>query len=74
MKHHTFLLGNNWLVAYLTFISSFAPLSTDMYLPALPHMVETLGADEATVGHTVSGLALCGWWALPRTGIVPKRR
>ena len=28
------------------------------YLPALPHMVETLAADEATVGLTVSGFLL----------------
>ncbi len=58
MKKRIFVLGNNWLVGYLTFISAFAPLSTDMYLPSLPRMAEALSTNYATASLTVSGFLL----------------
>lgn len=43
------------LMIFLTFISAFPPLSTDLYLPAMPHMGEQLNADAAKVQWTLSG-------------------
>ena len=53
-----FIFSNKWLIGYLTFISAFAPLSTDMYLPALPHMVTSLATDYAKASLSVSGFLL----------------
>ncbi len=53
-----FMFSNKWLIGYLTFISAFAPLSTDMYLPALPHMVTSLATDYAKASLSVSGFLL----------------
>lgn len=49
-----FLPGNRYLIAFLTFLSAFAPLSTDMYLPALPVMAETLETGNELVSLTIS--------------------
>ena len=46
--------GNRWLVAYLAFLSAFAPLSTDMYLPALPHMTQALQTTDALSSLSIS--------------------
>lgn len=46
--------GNKWLIAYLSFLSAFAPLATDMYLPALPTMAEALSTNDAPVSYTLS--------------------
>lgn len=49
-----FFIGNRFLIAYLAFLGAFAPLSTDMYLPALPRMAEKLAASNELVGYTIS--------------------
>ena len=46
--------GNRFLVPYLAFLSAFAPISTDMYLPALPSMAENLGTSNELVSASIS--------------------
>ena len=58
MSRRIFFFGNRWLVGYLTFISAFSPLSTDMYLPSLPHMAEALHTSYGQISYTVSGFML----------------
>ncbi len=53
-----FAWGNHRLVAFLAFLSAFAPLSTDMYLPALPHMAVMLDASYELVSLSVSSFIL----------------
>lgn len=40
-------LGNRGFVIFIAFLSAFVPLSTDLYLPALPRMVESF---QTTIG------------------------
>lgn len=47
-------LGNRYLFVYLAFLSAFAPLSTDMYLPAMPGMAETYGVSNGLMSLTIS--------------------
>ena len=54
MPKKVFAPGNRWLVAYLAFLSAFAPLSTDMYLPALPHMTQALQTTDALSSLSIS--------------------
>ncbi len=42
------------MVVVLAVMSAFPPLSTDLYLPALPQMVEALGTSQAHVNLTLS--------------------
>ena len=42
------------MIAYLTFIGAFIPLSTDLYLPALPEMGNYFSATEFLVGLTLT--------------------
>lgn len=49
-----FRLGNRYLFIYLAFLSAFAPLSTDMYLPALPLMAETYHVSNGLISLTIS--------------------
>ncbi|MBQ3059498.1 MAG: MFS transporter [Desulfovibrio sp.] len=53
-----FAWGNRYLIAYLAFLSAFAPLSTDMFLPALPRMCEALDAGYDLVSLSVSSFLL----------------
>ncbi|MFH0967690.1 MAG: MFS transporter, partial [Methanobacteriota archaeon] len=46
-------LGNRGLFALITLLSAFAPISTDLYLPALPGMAEFFNASI-----TISNLTL----------------
>ncbi len=46
------------LAVLLTALVAFGPLSTDMYLPSLPQMVEVFGVSVATVQLTLSIFAL----------------
>ena len=46
-------LGEKGFIAYIAFLSAFVPLSTDMYLPALPSMVDHLNATPAVVNLTI---------------------
>ena len=47
-------LGGKGFLVMLALISSFPPLSTDLYLPALPKMMEILGASQSKVNLTLS--------------------
>ena len=42
------------MIAYITFINMFVPLSTDVYLPALPQMGNYFSASEFLVGLTLT--------------------
>lgn len=53
-SNRIFLPGNRYLIIYLTFLSSFAPLSTDMYLPALPIMAQTLATTDELVSYSMT--------------------
>lgn len=53
-SNRIFLPGNRYLVPFLTFLSSFAPLSTDMYLPALPTMAEALATSDELVSYSMT--------------------
>lgn len=46
-------LGDRGLILLIAFLSAFIPLSTDLYLPALPRMVENLRASAALVNLTL---------------------
>ena len=54
MPRKVFALGNRWLIVYLAFLSAFAPLSTDMYLPALPRLAESLRTTDALSSLSIS--------------------
>jgi MFS transporter, DHA1 family, multidrug resistance protein len=47
-------LEDKGMLVMLAFISVFPPLSTDLYLPALPQMMKTLGTTQALVNLTLS--------------------
>lgn len=42
------------MIAYIAFINMFIPLSTDLYLPALPQMGDYFSASEFLVGLTLT--------------------
>lgn len=42
------------MITYITFINMFIPLSTDLYLPALPQMGNYFSASELLVGLTLT--------------------
>ncbi|MBI9051125.1 MAG: multidrug effflux MFS transporter [Anaerolineaceae bacterium] len=46
-------LGEKGFIVYIAFLSAFIPLSTDIYLPALPSMVENLNTTPALVNLTI---------------------
>ena len=47
-------LGNKGTLVFLALISAFPPLSTDLYIPAMPRMVEALATSHAKVNMTLS--------------------
>ena len=47
--------GVRQLILYLTFIGSFAPLSTDLYLPAMPDMAVQFHTGPDVMAYTLSG-------------------
>lgn len=49
-----FALGQNALIVYLAFLSAFVPLSTDLYLPALPSMAQFFNAPPELTNLTLS--------------------
>ena len=49
-----FALGSNWLIAYLAFLSAFVPISTDLYLPALPGMSTYFGVKPELTNLSLS--------------------
>lgn len=46
-------LGDRGFVVFIAFLSAFIPLSTDIYLPALPRMVESLHTSASLVNLTL---------------------
>ncbi|GAD78227.1 multidrug effflux MFS transporter [Vibrio ezurae] len=54
MTKHQPILGNKGTLFFLVIISAFPPLTTDLYLPALPQMVEILNTTQAMVNLTLS--------------------
>lgn len=54
MKTQQTNLGKTGTLLFLALISAFPPLSTDLYLPALPQMVEALAASQSQVNMTLS--------------------
>jgi DHA1 family bicyclomycin/chloramphenicol resistance-like MFS transporter len=46
--------GDRSIVAMLALLSAFPPLSTDLYLPALPHVAEALHTNQTLVNLTLS--------------------
>jgi hypothetical protein len=46
--------GNTGMLMMLAFISAFPPLSTDLYLPALPKMMAALDSSQSYVNMTLS--------------------
>lgn len=63
-------LGNKGLVAFLTVLSAFVALSTDIYLPALPSMTKDFGVPEYQTNLTLTlffvfyALAILVWGPL----------
>ena len=47
-------LSQSLMIAFITFMNIYPPLSTDMYLPALPEIGEYFGAGEFLVGLTLT--------------------
>lgn len=47
-------LGNKGLIIFVAFMNMFIPLSTDMYLPALPNMSSYFGSSSAIINLTLS--------------------
>ncbi|WP_435237706.1 multidrug effflux MFS transporter [Psychromonas sp. PT13] len=54
MKQIQHRLGNKGTLFFLVMISAFPPLTTDLYLPALPKMVEIFGTTQTMVNLTLS--------------------
>lgn len=46
--------GDRTMLVMLALLSAFPPLSTDLYLPALPHMVESMHTSQGYVNLTLS--------------------
>lgn len=49
-----FPLGHRGLIIYLAFLSAFVPLTTDLYLPALPTMVQVFNTTPQIANFTLS--------------------
>lgn len=47
-------LGNKGLIIFVAIMNMFIPLSTDMYLPALPNMSSYFGSSSAIINLTLS--------------------
>lgn len=47
-------LGSRGLIVLIALLSAFVPLSTDLYLPALPGMSAYFGVDAARINLTIS--------------------
>ena len=49
-----FAWGANWLIVYLAFLNAFVPISTDLYLPALPGMSAYFGVKPGLTNLSLS--------------------
>ncbi|MEZ8824025.1 multidrug effflux MFS transporter [Vibrio amylolyticus] len=54
MKKTQPILGKNGTLFFLVIISAFPPLTIDLYLPALPQMVDVLNTNQSMVNLTLS--------------------
>lgn len=54
LKTQQKFLGNTGTLFFLALIGAFPPLTTDLYLPAMPQMIETLATSHAKVNMTLS--------------------
>ncbi|WP_415228133.1 multidrug effflux MFS transporter [Psychromonas sp.] len=54
MKKEQHFLGKRGTLLFLVLISAFPPLTTDIYLPAMPHMVETFATNQSMVNMTLT--------------------
>ncbi|SBS63494.1 multidrug effflux MFS transporter [Vibrio atlanticus] len=54
MKKPQPILGQTGMLFFLVIISAFPPLTIDLYLPALPQMVEVFNTDQSMVNLTLS--------------------
>ncbi|WP_456107139.1 multidrug effflux MFS transporter [Photobacterium frigidiphilum] len=54
MKKPQSVLGKTGMLFFLVIISAFPPLTIDLYLPALPQMVNVFNTDQAMVNLTLS--------------------
>lgn len=57
-RRRLFSPGNRFLILYLSFLSAFAPISTDMYLPALPSIAKTFATTNELASATISAFIL----------------
>jgi DHA1 family bicyclomycin/chloramphenicol resistance-like MFS transporter len=55
---HPFRYGPRALIGYLAFLNAFVPISTDLYLSALPRMTEVFQCPRHLVDLTISGFML----------------
>ncbi len=53
-QSEVFFFGQKSLIAFLAFLNAFVPLSTDLYLPALPKMADLFLSSESTAKLTLS--------------------
>ncbi len=54
LRPEVFPLGAKGLIAFLAFLSSFVPLSVDLYLPAMPGMVDFFSTTPEMANFTLS--------------------
>lgn len=54
MKIQQTKLGNKGTLIFLVLISAFPPITTDLYIPALPQMVKNFSTTESMVNMTLS--------------------
>ncbi|MFT6987813.1 MAG: DHA1 family bicyclomycin/chloramphenicol resistance-like MFS transporter [Psychromonas sp.] len=54
LKKEQHFLGKRGTLLFLVLISAFPPLTTDIYLPAMPHMVETFATNQSMVNMTLT--------------------
>ena len=52
------IFGPKALIVFLAFLNAFGPLSTDLYLPALPQLAQVFNAPVEIVNLTLSGYML----------------
>ncbi|MGL4875641.1 MAG: multidrug effflux MFS transporter [Clostridium sp.] len=48
------ILGKTGFIAFIGFLSAFVPMSTDLYLPALPNMINEFHTDVQTLNLTIT--------------------
>jgi DHA1 family bicyclomycin/chloramphenicol resistance-like MFS transporter len=57
-RNKVFRPGRGPFIVFLAFLNAFVPISTDLYLPALPRMTELFSTSRAAADLTLSGFML----------------